>query len=193
MSATTTIAERRYTIADLERLRDGSRIRYELVDGDLIVSPSPTTPHQRVSRRALVGFDRTLTDLGLGEVFSAPYDVHLGEDTVVQPDLVVVLNDRAGIVGPDHIAGAPSLVVEIISPSSRRADAVTKRAAYARADVPEYWLMDAEACLVVVQSEPVGDDYRQATIFGRAEVAVSTTIPALAVDLATVFAGIEPS
>jgi len=129
MSASTTIAERRYTVADLERLRDGSMVRYELVEGEILVSPSPATVHQRVSRRTLVAFDRILTESDLGEVFSAPFDVHLGPDTVVQPDLIVVLADRAEIVGPDHIAGAPSLVVEIISPSSRRADTATKRAA----------------------------------------------------------------
>ncbi|MBA3415708.1 MAG: Uma2 family endonuclease [Chloroflexia bacterium] len=187
------IAQRWYSVADLERLRDASPSRYELIEGEVFVAPSPATVHQRVSRRTEFAFDRTLTDLGLGEVFDAPYDVHLGPDTVVQPDLVVVLNDRASIIGPDHIDGAPSLVVEILSPSSRRTDAVTKRAAYARAGVPEYWLMDAEACLVVVQSEPVGDEYRQTTIFQRTDVAVATTIPALAVDLPVVFAGIEPS
>ncbi len=187
------IAERRYTVADLERLRLGNTVRYELIEGKIFVSPSPATPHQRGSRRTLVTFDGILTDLGLGEVFSAPYDVQLGEDTVVEPDLVVVLNDRASFIGPDHIAGVPSLVVEILSPSSRRADTVTKRAAYARAGVPEYWLIDAEACLVVVQSEPVGDEYRQTTIFQRTDEAVSATITALAVDLALVFAGIELS
>ena len=193
MSASTTIAQRRYTVADLERLRDGSMVCYELVEGELSVSPSPSIPHQRVSRRMLVEFDRTLTDLGLGEVFDAPTDVHLASDTVVQPDLVVVLNDRSDIIGHDHVAGVPSLVVEILSPSSRRADAVTKRAVYARAGVPEYWPVDAEACLVVVQSDPVGDDYRQATIFQRTDIAVSARIPPLAVDLAAVFAGIEPT
>ena len=188
------IAQRRYSVVDLERLRDGnSMVRYELVEGEIYVSPSPATVHQRVSRRTLVSFDRTLTDLGLGEVFGAPLDVQLGPDTVVQPDIVVVLNERASIVGPDQIDGPPSLVVEIISPSSRRADAVVKRAAYARAGVPEYWLMDAEACLVIVQSDPIGDDYRQATIFQRTDVAAAATIPELTVDLAMVFAGIEPS
>jgi Uma2 family endonuclease len=187
------IAERRYTVADLERLRLANTNRYELIEGEIFASPSPATPHQRVSRRTLVAFDRILTDLGLGEVFSAPYDVYLGEDTVVQPDLVVVLNDRADLVGPDHIAGAPSLVVEILSPSSRRTDAVTKRAAYARAGVPEYWLMDAEACLLVILSEPVGDEFRQTAIFQRTETAGSATIPALTADLAAVFAGIDPS
>jgi Uma2 family endonuclease len=193
MSASTAIIERRYTVADLERLRDGSVVRYELVEGEILVSPSPATIHQRLSRRTLVAFDRILSELGLGEVFAAPLDVHLGPDTVVQPDLVVVLAERADVIGPDHITGPPSLVVEIISPSSRRVDTVTKRAAYARAGVPEYWLMDAEACLVVVQWDPIGDDYRQATIFHRTDTAVAATIPALTVDLAVVFAGIEPS
>jgi Uma2 family endonuclease len=187
------IAQRRYTVADLERLRGGGATRYELLDGTVFVAPSPATVHQRVSRRTEVAFDRTLTEHELGEVFDAPYDVHLGPDTVVQPDLVVVLKDRSSIVGPDHIAGVPSLIVEVISPSSRQVDTVTKRAAYARAGVPEYWLMDAEACLVVVQWDPIGDDYRQATIFHRTDTAVAATIPALTVDLAVVFAGIEPS
>ena len=187
------IAERRYTVADLERLRVGSRLRYELVEGEVLVSPSPSINHQRVSRRLMVDFDRTLSSLGIGEVFAAPLDINLGIDTVGQPDLVVVLADRAEILDQGAGVGVPSVVVEILSPSSRRTDAVTKRAAYVRAGVPEYWLVDAEECLVVVQSEPIGDEYRRATIFQRTEMAVSATIPGLTADLAAVFAGIDPS
>lgn len=185
------VVDRRYTITDLERLREGNPyLRYELVEGEVLVSPAPTTPHQRASRRFLVTLDRLLSESGLGEVFDAPYDVHFGVNTVVQPDLIVVLADQAAIVQHEGIVGVPALVIEILSPSSRRADAIIKLGAYARHGVPEYWLVDLEAPVVVVHWRPVAGVYQEVAPFGPGDILRSPTIPLLAIDLSPIFAGI---
>src|SRR3972149_8448550 len=82
---------------------------------------------------------------GLGEVFFAPIDCLLSETTVVQPDLVFLDTTRVGLVSDRGIEGAPTLVVEIVSPSTMLTDRSTKRQLYARHGVPSYWIGDPEA------------------------------------------------
>lgn len=86
----------------------------------------------------------------LGEVFAAPFDVVLSDENVVQPDLLFVTTARAGIVTDDNIQGAPDLIVEILSESTRRKDEVTKRKLYERFGVQEYWIMDPELEIVKI-------------------------------------------
>ncbi|MGI9252555.1 MAG: Uma2 family endonuclease [Thermomicrobiales bacterium] len=181
-----------YTKRDLDALRVRQDLRYELIDGEVFVTPAPGTSHQLAIGRLHVVLYGSIAEGGRGVVLLAPCDVVLDDETVVQPDLLAVLNDRAGIIGEAGITGAPSLVVEIISPTSRRTDMVVKRGRYARAGIPEYWLVDPEALVLVRHHEPGDDDYRQATVFGRAETMESATIAGLSVDLSTIFSGMTP-
>ena len=87
---------------------------------------------------------------GLGEVWTAPLDVRLSPDTAVQPDLIFISNSRAKIIKENYIDGAPDLVVEILSPSTAAHDRATKLALYAKAGVPEVWLLDPHAKTVEV-------------------------------------------
>lgn len=127
-----------------------------------------------------------VTEAGRGEVYIAPVDVRLADGSYVQPDLLVVLIDRAAIVGEALIEGEPSLLVEILSPSSRAHDRVRKAALYARVGVPEYWIFDAEDRSVTVHADPENDAYR--TVRRAIGVVESVTIPGLTVDLAAFFA-----
>ena len=111
--------------------------RHELIDGEHYVTPSPSLRHQRISRRFATAFDDFLRAHPLGEVFYAPLDVVPTDVDVVEPDVLCVSNERAGILG-DPIRGAPDLVIEIVSPSSRRTDEVVKRKLYERIGVCEY-------------------------------------------------------
>jgi Uma2 family endonuclease len=116
--------------------------RYEILDGELLMTPAPGTQHQRIALKLSRRFADFVEERGLGEVFPAPTDVVLDDDQVVQPDVLFVRKDRLHIVQPRAIHGAPDLVVEILSPASLRTDRHRKASLYERAGVTEYWIVD---------------------------------------------------
>ncbi len=118
--------------------------RHEIIDGDHYVTPAPKTKHQKVSLNLTVALGSFVKQRGLGLVLAAPSDVILSDENVVQPDLLFVSTARATIVTEDNIRGAPDLVVEIISETTRKKDEVTKRKLYERFGVQEYWVVDPE-------------------------------------------------
>jgi Uma2 family endonuclease len=182
------IQSRSLTFKDLQRMREASDERFELIEGEIIVTPSPSLMHQIIVHRLDVLLDRAVVETGLGLVIGAPFDVYLDERNVPQPDLMVVLWDRAQVLESARIASAPSLAVEIISPSSATKDRVTKRNLYARHGVPEYWLVDPEAKTITIFSNPQDDHYQSEAV--ASATAVSATIPGLSVDLKALFAPI---
>ena len=117
--------------------------RYEIIDGDLYMPPSPRTTHQRVSQR----LERQLYDYfqrrGIGEVFHAPIDLILSDHDIFVPDIVVVSNPA--FVTDRAIEGPPILVVEILSPSTRAQDRGVKARRYAELGIEHYWIVDPEA------------------------------------------------
>ncbi len=118
--------------------------RHELIDGDHFVTPAPITKHQRISRKLTTALDAFVTRHRLGEVFCAPYDVVLSEVDVVEPDVLFVSAARSSIIGEARIEGGPDLVVEILSPGTRKTDEVTKRKRYEHFGIQEYWIVDPE-------------------------------------------------
>jgi Uma2 family endonuclease len=180
------IQSRSLTYDDLKRERETRDERLELIEGEIIVTPSPSLMHQIIVHRLDVLLDRAIVESGLGLVISAPFDVYLDEQNVPQPDLMVVLWDRERVLGSARLESAPSLVIEIISPSSATKDRVTKRNLYARYGVPEYWLVDPDAKSVTIFSDPQNGRYQaEQTV---SDVAISATIPALSADLKALFA-----
>lgn len=139
----------RFTYQDLVGLpSDGQR--HEIVDGEHIVTPSPKTKHQQVSTNLAVALGLYLRQNPIGAIFVAPLDVALSNVDVVQPDLLYIARERAGIITEQNIQGAPDLVVEILSPGTRTTDEVFKRALYERAGVTQYWLVDPELELITI-------------------------------------------
>lgn len=128
-----------FTRADLEAMPDDGR-RHELIDGTLLVTPAPTPRHQRVSMRLSARLYEC-ADPGL-EVLTAPLDVVLADDTVVQPDLLVA---PAHAFSDKDLPAAPLLVIEILSPSTRLIDLNLKKARYELAGCPHYWVVDPQA------------------------------------------------
>ena len=117
--------------------------RYELLDGDLVMTPSPNLKHQRVQLRLGRRLARFIEERALGEIFIAPCDVVLSDTDVVQPDLLFVSRERGHLLsGGDNVRGAPDLVIEILSPATAERDWGYKRALYARHGVAEYWVVD---------------------------------------------------
>jgi len=125
--------------SDLAHTPDDNR-RYELLDGALFVSPSPRPLHQRVSKRLQRQLEAYFEDRGLGEVFDAPVDVILTTHDVVVPDLVVVTTPAQ--VTERAIEGAPALIVEVLSPSTRMRDRKLKAGRYTVLGVTHYWIVD---------------------------------------------------
>lgn len=129
-----------YTVADLERERGrDERLRWELLEGELVMTPSPRFVHQdmvgHLYMRLMGGVRGSLA------VAMAPIDVHLSGRTVLQPDVVVARHEQAGDEG---IVGVPTLAAEVLSPSTRRHDLVTKFAILQEAGCPHYWVLDPD-------------------------------------------------
>jgi Uma2 family endonuclease len=119
--------------------------RYELVGGEVHVTPAPATRHQAIVQNLSGNLWPYVIINNLGELWTAPLDVRLSSETALQPDLVFISNARAGIIQENWIAGAPDLVVEVLSPSTATYDRATKLPIYAAAGVPEVWLIDSRA------------------------------------------------
>jgi Uma2 family endonuclease len=131
------------TVEDYRSLPEAGP-RYQLIEGDLYMAPAPNRFHQEISRNLQVKLFLYLLETGVGKIFNAPFDVYLDETNVFQPDLIVVLNDRLGILTEEGAEGPPNLVIEILSPKTRRLDLEQKRKAYPRFGVQELWIIDPD-------------------------------------------------
>ena len=169
----------RWTYADYAALPDDGN-RYEIIAGVLYMTPAPGTGHQSISARVVTFLVTHVEFAGLGRVFAAPVDVELAPDTVVQPDIVVVLSANLHRITPSRIIGAPDLVVEILSPGTAGYDRREKQDAYARAGVGEYWIVDPGAQTVELLTLDQGG-YRSHGVFrGQARLpssAVTMPVP----------------
>ena len=136
-----------WTVDMVHALPDDGK-RYEIIDGELFVTPAPSFDHQRAVLRLAIRLETYLLPQRLGEVFVAPLDVILSPRTLVQPDVLVLPLYRGRLARTREEAGKPLLTVEILSPGSARTDRVRKRALYQREGVPEYWIVDLDARVI---------------------------------------------
>lgn len=144
------------TYADLRALPGDGAKRFELIDGELLVTPAPTTRHQECVARLTAALLTHARPDGW-RVLPGPVDVWFAEVTVLEPDVVAVGPDSLARVEPARVVGPPDLVVEVSSPSTRRADLVRKRRVYEEQRVPEFWFVDLDADQVhVYRLEPSG-------------------------------------
>jgi len=118
-------------------------MRYELIGGEIVMSPSPPWFHQEVILRLYRWLHDFAETHALGRVGVAPLDIHLSPHDTVQPDVVFVRNERFQILTDNGTRGAPDLVVEVLSPSNRKIDEGRKFRLYEAAGVLEYWIADA--------------------------------------------------
>lgn len=116
--------------------------RYEIIDGELFVSPSPAEAHQRAVTNLAYYLVDFMKKHRLGDVYVAPFDVVFSKFDVVEPDLLYISKSRSSILTRANVQGAPDLVVEILSESTANIDRTTKLKLYARFGVREYWLVD---------------------------------------------------
>ena len=180
---------RRWTEEEFYTARDAAPPgeRWELVDGDVLVTPSPHWMHQRIIVRLTVLMDAYVRANALGELFASPLDVKLEPGLVLQPDLLVVppgeIRRRSDMVR--HLL----LAVETVSPSSARHDRVTKRPHYQRNRVPEYWIVD-EMSRTIERWTP--DDERPELLAERLVWHPTGAAEPFVLDLVEFFAGLAP-
>jgi Uma2 family endonuclease len=175
------------TYEDYVKLPDDGN-RYEIIDGELIVNPAPVPFHQLVVGEIWFALKSYFREHGGGKVLQSPIDVILEESGIVQPDLIVILDRRAEILGPKNVQGAPDLVVEVLSDGTRRYDERDKRQLYERSGVDEYWIVDPVLELVKIHRRSGDAFIRVAEISTETGGTItSPLLPGFSLDIAAVF------
>lgn len=175
------------TVDDLEAFPDDG-MRYEIIGGVLSMSPAPLKRHQRLLGRLFLTFNQAVEASGAGEVFFSPVDVRFSRYDQVQPDLIFIRAERAEIYPTNTVFGAPDIVVEVISPSNKSYDEVSKFNLFERHGVPEYWIIDPEK-KTIRQFVLIGDRY---TACSPADAGfASTVLPGLVIEPSQLFRDID--
>jgi Uma2 family endonuclease len=178
---------RKLTYDDYVRIPDDGQ-RHEIIDGEHYVTAAPFVPHQFLSVELSGRFRNYLQRRRIGRVLTAPTDVLLSKQDIVQPDLLFVSNERAGIIGRKNIQGAPDLLIEILSASNRNHDQVLKLDLYDRFDVLEYWIFDPDRRTVQAYRR-TAEGLRLAVELSAVagDVLTSPLLPGFSLPLAAVF------
>lgn len=155
-------ARRGWSYAEFARLPDDGN-RYEIIDGELCVTPAPRPLHQEMVGRLLETLRPFVRVHGLGRVYPGPIDVLLAEGDYLTPDLVFVRQEQLPTVTDRGVESPPDLVIEVISPSTALRDRGLKRERYARFGVPEYWVVDTQFNRVEVYHP--GEDVSDPDVF----------------------------
>ena len=179
-----TIEKRKFTYKDY--LKTPEDKRYELIEGELIMTPSPVPYHQWISKNILYELEQFVRERKIGKVFDAPCDVYLDDENVLQPDILFISNEHAGIIGEKNVQGAPDLVIEILSPGTRTKDLATKRKIYAKFGVREYWVVDPDANTVEILTLK-DEGYVTSAICRESDRALSPLLPQLRLKLTKIF------
>ncbi|MFV1974271.1 MAG: Uma2 family endonuclease [Candidatus Scalindua sp.] len=160
--------------------------RYELLDGEFYMVPSPNEAHQRVSGNLGFLLRQHVRESGLGFVYDAPFDVVLSVEDVVQPDILYISKERANIVTENNVSGSPDLVVEVISSSSAKRDREIKSKIYSKYGVKEYWIVNPIVSNIEVRSLKDGL-FETVSTYDKGDILTSQVIPDLKINLREVF------
>ncbi len=179
--------KRKLTYDDLVKMPDDGK-RHEIIDGKHYVSPSPHLRHQVVAGRLHGGLFTFLESHPLGHLFIGPTDILLSLHDVVAPDLVFVAREHEAILTEANVQGPPDLIVEVLSPSTRRIDELRKWRLYEREGVQEYWIVDAKADRIKIYRQ-AGSGFGPASELSLAAAATLTTpiLPGFALPLDKIF------
>ena len=176
--------DRLWTIDDLASMPDDGQ-RYELLQGELIVSPAPGGNHQVVLGELYGRLYILLKANPTGRAIFAPCDVRLSQYDLVQPDLIYYRNDQADQYSDNCFSGAPAFVVEVISPSTGRYDRGRKAVLYMNAGVEEYWIIDPVKEHVLIH---ISAEHNAIPKIVTSGTLTSIVLPAFSIDLAELFA-----
>jgi Uma2 family endonuclease len=182
-------SQRKLTYADFLLFPDDGK-RHEIIDGVHCVTPCPNFSHQELLGRLHLALGNFLaTRRALGRVVLSPFDVVMSNHDVVEPDLLFIAGDQQAIITDANVQGPPALVIEILSPSTRRRDVGIKRALFDRSGVREYWLVDPAGSVTVCRRAADGTFPTVATLT-RVDAHVLTTplLPDFSLSMADLFA-----
>jgi Uma2 family endonuclease len=174
--------EPRLTAADY-RLTPEDGPRYELIDGELVLMPAPSARHQDIVSELILLIRSHVKSHRLGKALVAPLDVFLGDHDAYQPDVVFIATARRDRMSEDGVHGAPDLVVEVLSPSTRAKDERRKKPTYAAHGVRELWLVDLDAETVAVHRFERGE----VVTLVRGDALTTDLLPGLTIDLDALF------
>ena len=161
--------------------------RYELIDGELYMAPTPIPEHQIFVYYLAKVIEEFVTRHRLGRMIISPQDVILADNIVVQPDIMFVSNERLHIIKwGQYVQGASDLVVEVLSPSTERFDRTVKRERYARFGVREYWIADIVGRTIEVNVLN-GDKFAVAGVYGEGDTFDAPLLPGLKINVSGVF------
>ena len=167
-----------------------TKARYDIVDGEMVMAPSPKRAHQTIVGDIYARLRQFVTENELGRVWFAPLDVVVEEAPlrVRQPDLIFVSNENSDILG-DFIHGGPDLVAEVLSPGNSRSDIEDKLSDYARIGVRECWLVSPEARTAeVLRLEDGG--WQRMYLRGLGDNLESAVLPGLTLPISEIFGGL---
>lgn len=160
--------------------------RYELLNGELYLSPSPSEIHQYILSVLHLRIGTFSRERNLGKVYFSPFDVVLSDTDVVQPDLLFISNDRSDIITANNVQGAPDLVVEILSPATADRDRTQKLDLYAKHGVNEYWIVDPDSRTIMVLL--LGENrFEVSGIYGEDQSLTSPTLDGFSIALKDLF------
>ena len=174
-------APTKLTYHDFLLLPDDGK-RYEILDGDLCVTPSPVTRHQLIVGRFHHHLMAYLEAHPVGTVFTAPYDVVLSDTDIVEPDLLLVLHTGRAVITERNVQGPPDIILEVLSPGTAARDRGLKRKRYERFGVREYWLIDPDDNILEMLAMQ-DERYVQVCRVAHPAECVSALLPGLVLDL----------
>ena len=163
---------------------DGNQ--YELFDGELVMTPSPSARHQDIVGKLYALLLQHVQSNSLGKVYVAPLDTIFDQYTVLQPDILFVSRERVPEVVKERIEGAPDLVVEVLSPSTFHKDLRRKMHVYSQFGVWEYWIVDPEEQTMELYQR-VGEKLQLARRFASQETFQSPLLPGFELDVRSIF------
>ncbi len=186
-AAMPTIVAPKLTYRDLRAMPNDGK-RYELIEGEVYMTPSPSWRHQEIVGNLYVALRTFVVAGNLGKVSLAPLDVVFDDRNAVQPDLLFVRKEREGLIRKANVQGPPDLVIEVLSPSTASFDRETKLQVYARAGVPEIWYIDPEKETVEVLNLAADRRYLLTASLTGDSAIPSAVLPDLPLALREVFA-----
>lgn len=164
---------------------DGNR--HEILDGEHFVTAAPFPRHQSVVVELTSWIAPFVRQHRLGRLYVAPVDVVLSRHDVVQPDLLYIANERLSILTEKNVEGAPDLVVEVLSPATRKRDEGIKLEIYERFGIGEYWLVDPERKTVRIYRRTGESLRREGELAAAGDRLGTPLLPGLEIPLAEVF------